>query len=485
MENVTQKIGRYRWTIVALLFFATTINYMDRQVIGYLKPLFSLPTGEGGLGWTNTDFALVTSCFTAFYALVTFFAGFIVDKIGTKLGLALSLIVWSLFGILNAFAGSLAAVHAVIRSLFGIGEAGNFPSSIKTIAEWFPKKERALATGIFNSGSNVGAMLASIIVPLIVYYTVDGQSILRTWFGGAIAGWQMAFIITGVIGLIWLIFWFWLYETPAKQKRLSKTEFNYINSDDYAANGDVIETNTDKVKWYKLLGYRQTWSFVIGKFMTDGIWWFLLFWLPDFMKQQFNMVGQSIMIPLFIVYGIAIVGSVSGGGFSMFFMNKGMEAYKARMTAMLIIAILPLALLLTPYFGNVSRFGGNAYILALIVVCIGAAAHQAWSANLFTTVSDMFPKKTVGSVTGIGGLAGGVGGVLVQIFAGRLTDHFKAVGEAAAAAQNLVGDAANMVVQGSVQSAYAIIFGFCGFAYLIAWIIMKVLVPKHSPITDL
>ncbi|NWJ51638.1 MAG: MFS transporter [Bacteroidetes bacterium] len=476
MENVNQKIGKYRWTIVALLFFATTINYMDRQVIGYLKPLFSLPVSDGGLGWSNTDFALVTSCFTAFYALITFFAGFIIDKIGTKLGLALSLIIWSLFGILNAFAGSLSAVHAAIRSLFGIGEAGNFPASIKTIAEWFPKKERALATGIFNSGSNVGAMIASIVVPLIAY---------KVWFDGAIAGWQMAYIITGAVGLLWLIFWFWLYESPAKQKRLKKSEFDYIHSDNYAANGDAIEVNTTKVKWHKLLTYRQTWSFVIGKFLTDGIWWFLLFWLPDFMKQQFNMVGHAIMIPLFTVYGIAIIGSISGGGFPMFFMNRGMEAYKARLTAMLIIAILPLSLLLTPYFGNVSHFGKNAYILALIVICIGAAAHQAWSANLFTTVSDMFPKKTVGSVTGIGGLAGGVGGVLVQVFAGRLTDHFKAIGEASAAAKNLVGDAAMMVVQSSVQEAYAIIFGFCGFAYLIAWVIIKVLVPKHKPITDL
>ncbi|MDP4289668.1 MAG: MFS transporter [Bacteroidota bacterium] len=483
MEHVNQKIGKYRWTIVALLFFATTINYMDRQVIGYLKPLFSLPASQGGLGWSNTDFSLVTSCFTAFYAIVTFFAGFIIDKIGTKLGLALSLIIWSLFGILNAFAGSLAAVHAAVRSLFGIGEAGNFPASIKTIAEWFPKKERALATGIFNSGSNVGAMISSLVVPFIVYYSVGGKETLRIWFGGAIAGWQMAFIITGVVGLIWLVFWFFLYAAPSKHKRLSKAELAYINSDeDENGNGDV---NHSKVKWHKLLGYRQTWAFFVGKFMTDGVWWFLLFWLPDFMKQQFNMVGHEIMLPLFIVYGVAIVGSVSGGGLSMLFITRGMEAYKARMTAMLMIGVLPLALLLTPYFGNVQHFGSNAYILALIVICIGAAAHQAWSANIFTTVSDMFPKKTVGSVTGIGGLAGGIGGVLVQLFAGHLTDYYKAIGEHAAAAQNLVGDAATMVVQGKVQSAYAIIFAFCGFAYLTAWIIMKLLVPKHSPITDL
>jgi len=471
------KIGKYRWTIVALLFFATTINYMDRQVIGYLKPLFSSPVEKGGLGWSNTDFALVTSWFTACYAGITFLAGFFIDKIGTKLGLALSLIVWSVFGILNAFAGSLAVVHACIRSLFGIGEAGNFPASIKTVAEWFPKKERSLATGIFNAGSNVGAMIASLAVPSIAY---------AVWFNGAIKGWQMAFIITGAVGFLWLFFWFLLYDSPSKQKRLSKAEFDYIHSDDVLVKNDVTEEDkAAKVPWQKLLKYRQTWAFFIGKFMTDGIWWFLLFWLPDFMKQQFNMEGHAIRIPLFIVYGIAIVGSVSGGGFPIFFMNKGMEAYKARTTAMLIIATLPVCLLATPYFGNVARFGDNAYILALLVICIGAAAHQAWSANLFTTVSDMFPKKAVGSVTGIGGLAGGIGGVLVQQFAGRLTQHYQDIGKAAAEAQNLLGDAAQALIQSHVQTAYGIMFGLCAFSYLIAWIVMKALVPRFMPITDL
>jgi ACS family hexuronate transporter-like MFS transporter len=476
MTETNKLIGKYRWTICALLFFATTINYMDRQVIGYLKPLFSKPITEGGLDWSNTDFALVTSLFTAFYALMTFFAGFIIDKIGTKLGLAYSLIIWSIFGILNAFAGSTAIVHAAIRSLFGIGEAGNFPASIKTVANWFPKKERALATGIFNSGANVGAMIASLLVPAIAY---------GVWFDGAIKGWQMAFIITGAVGFIWLIFWFWLYESPSKQKRLSKAEYDYIHSDDIIivnTDGDEIAT---KAPWHKLFAYKQTWAFIFGKFMTDGIWWFLLFWLPDFMKQQFNMEGHAIMIPLFIVYGVAIFGSVSGGGLPMLLMNKGMEPYKARMTAMLIIAILPLALILTPYFGNVQHFGDNAYILALIMICIGAAAHQAWSANLFTTVSDMFPKKSVGSITGIGGLAGGIGGVLVQQLAGRITDHYKNIGEVTVVANNLVGDVAETMIQSHVQTAYAIMFGVCSLAYLIAWVVMKILVPKHKPITDL
>jgi ACS family hexuronate transporter-like MFS transporter len=475
-NEVTQKVGNYRWVIVGLLLFATTINYMDRQVIGYLKPLFSRPLAEGGLAWTNTDFSLVTSWFVGFYAVMTFFAGFVIDKIGTKLGLALSLIIWSFFGILNAFAGSLAVVHAIIRSLFGIGEAGNFPASNKTIAEWFPKKERALAIGIFNSGSNIGAMIASLAVPAIAY---------AVWFNGAIQGWQMAFIITGAVGLVWLFFWYWLYDTPLKQKRLSKAEYDYIHSDDVVAVHTEEDEIATKTPWYRLLFYRQTWAFFFGKFMTDGIWWFLLFWLPDFMKQQFNMEGHAVMIPLFVVYGVAIAGSVLGGGFPMFFINKGMEAYKARLLAMLIIAVLPLVLVLTPYFGNVQRFGANAYILALIVICIGAAAHQAWSANLFTTVSDMFPKKSVGSVTGIGGLAGGIGGVLIQQFAGRLTDHFKAIGDAAVAAQHLVGNAAEALVQSHVQTAYGIMFGLCASAYLFAWLVIKLLVPRYRPITDL
>ena len=448
-----EQIGKYRWTIVALLFFSTTINYLDRQVIGYLKPLFSKPVSEGGLGWTGSDFAFVTSWFTACYAGVTILAGWVIDKIGTKLGLALSLIIWSIFGMANALCGGLVINHAIVRSLFGIGEAGNFPASIKTVAEWFPKKERALATGVFNSGANIGAMIASLTVPLIAY---------QVWFNGAIQGWQMAYILTGAIGLFWLIFWFWIYTTPSESKKLSKAEYDYIHADDIAVDQSIPVT---KVPWGQLFKYRQTWAFFFGKFLTDGVWWFLLFWLPDYMKKQFHMEGHAIMLPLFSVYGVAILGSVSGGSFPIFFINKGMEAYKARMTAMLCIAILPLALLSTQYFGNTSIFGENAYIFALVVICIGAAAHQAWSANIFTTVSDMFPKKAVASVTGIGAAAGGLGGVIVQQLAGRLSDYYDKLH--------------------NIQMAYSIMFIICALAYLTAWSIMKAFVPRFSPITDL
>ncbi|RXK87247.1 MFS transporter [Filimonas effusa] len=445
------KIGKYRWVIATLLLFSTTINYMDRQVISYLKEFFSTPIEQGGFGWTNTDFSLVTSFFTAFYAGVTILAGYVIDKIGTKIGLALSLIIWSVFGILNAFVGGTVIAHTFVRSLFGIGEAGNFPASIKTVAEWFPKRERALATGLFNSGSNIGAMIASLFVPWCLI------------FFGPQLGWKMAFILTGAIGFVWLIFWFSIYEVPSKHKKLTKEELDYINSDDIAvhvAPSEDVAVNETKISWGKLFSYRQTWAFFVGKFMTDGIWWFLLFWLPDYLKKQFGMTTSEVMLPTFIVYGIAIFGSIFGGRVPMFFMNKGWEAYKARMTAMLIIALFPIVLLLTQYFGDKEVFGSYASFLAVAVICIGAAAHQAWSANLFTTVSDLFPKKAVGSITGIGGLAGGVGGVVVQILAGRLTDFYI----------------------DTPQIAYMIMFCVCALSYVIAWVIMKALVPQFKPV---
>ena len=531
---------RYRWIICGLLFFSTTFNYLDRQVISYLKEFFCTPTTAGGFGWTNSDYANVTAVFTAFYATMTILAGVIIDKIGTKIGLALSLTVWSLFGIANAFVGSLTAAHMVIRSLFGIGEAGNFPASIKTVAEWFPKSERALATGIFNSGSNVGAMIAALFVPWCLIHFGDEH------------GWKMAFILTGAVGFFWLIFWFWLYNPPGKEKRLSKAEYDYINADQeetkeqvagddrsgkkfsltlfsfsgrmslagciglhvmilflglfiyfistmfpsldrtvaialYGTTGaiallaslsaltrrwhDILAIRETAAGSYSrqdaprtgVLGYRQTWAFFFGKFMTDGIWWFYLFWLPDYLKKQFGMTKHEVMIPTFIVYGVAIVGSIYGGSIPLTLMKRGMPTYQARMTAMFLIALCPLSVLTTQYFANVSHFGHLASIFAIAIICIGAAAHQAWSANLFTTVSDMFPKKSVGSVTGIGAMAGGLGGVIILKLSGTLTDTFKE----------------------NPQHAYFIMFVICALSYLTAWGIMKILVPRHQPITDL
>ena len=397
------------------------------------------------------DYSNLTAFFTGCYAGITIVSGWVIDRIGTKLGLALSLVVWSVFGMLNAFAGRMVAMHILIRSAFGIGEGGNFPASIKTVAEWFPKRERALATSIFNSGTNVGAMIASLFVPwCLVHY-------------GYARGWKMAFILTGAVGFIWLIFWFWLYDTPASQKRLSAEEYEHILSDNDTESPEDKTVYTAKIPWWKLLRYRQTWAFFWGKFLTDGVWWFYLFWLPDYFRKQFGMTTEQVRLPTFLVYGVSIVGSIYGGIIPLKFIRKGMSVYRARMRAMLIISVFPLSVLSTQYFGNVAHFGQMAAVLACGTICIAAAAHQAWSANLFTTVSDMFPKKSVGTVTGIGAMAGGVGGVLVQKVCGFLTDAYVA----------------------TPQVAYGFMFLTCAVSYLVAWVVIKYLVPRHTVITDL
>jgi len=506
-QSTAEKMTSYRWTIVGLLLFATTVNYMDRNVIGYLKDYFC---STKGFGWSATDFSILTSVFTAFYAGFTLIAGFLIDKIGTKIGLAASLITWSVAGIASAFMGKGLFAHIAARGVFGAGESGNFPASIKTVAEWFPKKERALATGIFNSGSNVGAMICALIIPVILaaWNPNDGN----TLFLGIFHGWQMAFIITGLIGFLWLYFWNKLYSSPkdmlAKGK-INQSEYDYIHSGDEVE--VVSEVVKEKVPWYKMLTYKQTWSFVVGKFMTDGIWWFLLFWLPTYVKQQFCVgmdpieTKHTVMISTFIVYGIAIIGSVYGGSIPMSFMNKGWQTYKARMTALLLIAFVPVLLISTQYVASVWGI-----VAAIAIISVGAAAHQAWSANLFTTVSDMFPKKSVGSVTGIGAAAGGLGGVLMQLLAGGLEDHFRIKGIMEASKAGLIKatesisletvkmdnlkevlidpntlDQARLFISSNVSISYGIMFSVCAFSYLIAWAVMKLLVPKHTPITDL
>jgi ACS family hexuronate transporter-like MFS transporter len=447
-------MGKYRWVIAALLLFATTINYVDRQVISYLKIFLCKPVAEGGYGWSNSDYGTVTGFFTLFYAGTTIFAGLIIDKIGTKLGLALSLITWSIFGILNAFAGASVAINTIVRSLFAVGEAGNFPASIKTVAEWFPKKERALATGLFNSGSSIGTMVAALFVPWCLLYF------------GLIQGAKMSYILTGAFGFIWLIFWFLLYDTPAKHKKLTKEEFDYIHSDDvvavHAAASEDIAVEEPKVKWSKLFRFPQTWAFFIGKFLTDGVWYFLLFWLPDYLHKQFGMSTEELKWPTFIIYGISILGNLFGGSLPLYFINKfKMVVYKARMRAMLIIALAPISLLSIQYLSSHKEtFGDYASTWVICILCIGAAAHQAWSSNLFTTVSDFFPKKAIASVIGIGSLGGGVGGFLVQKAVGKLTDHY--------------ADAPHI--------AYTFVFAFCAFAYIVAWISIKLLTRKQEVI---
>jgi ACS family hexuronate transporter-like MFS transporter len=501
----------YRWTIVGLLLFSTTVNYMDRNVIGYLKDYFC---SSNGFGWSASDYSILTSVFTGFYAGFTLFAGFIIDKVGTKLGLAASLIIWSVAGALSAFMGKTVVGQVIARAIFGAGESGNFPASNKTIAEWFPKKERALAVGIFNSGSNLGAMICALMIPLILaaWNPDEGNGL----FLGMFHGWQMAFIITGLVGFIWLLFWGKLYFTPKQllaKGKMNQREYDYIHSDDEAAPAAESAAPVAKVPWYQMLTYKQTWSFVFGKFMTDGIWWFLLFWLPTYIKQQFCEgmspidTKHTVMYSTFVVYGIAILGSVYGGSIPMSFMNRGWQTYKARMTALLIIAFFPLLLLGTQFAAS---FG---LVAAVTIISIGGAAHQAWSANLFTTVSDMFPKKAVGSVTGIGAAAGGLGGVFVQLLAGGMEDKFRIHGVMEAINAGLIKatnalpvenikidnlkdvlvDPNNMamleqakhLISSNVSVAYGIMFSVCSLAYLIAWSVMKWLVPQHKPITDL
>ncbi|HEY0677529.1 MAG TPA: MFS transporter [Chitinophagaceae bacterium] len=429
-----QAIGKYRWTICALVFFATTINYLDRQVISLVKEDL-----DREFGWTKTDYANITVAFQLAYAVAMFGVGRLIDKLGTKMGYALSLILWSIAAIGHALIKTTTGFF-VARAALGVTESGNFPAAIKTTAEWFPKKERALATGIFNSGANIGAIIAPLTVPFIAQ-ALD---------------WRWAFVITGAIGLLWLIFWFWLYEIPAKQKRLGKAEYDYIHSDvDEAKEPDEL-ADKGKAPWSKLLTFKQTWAFAIGKFLTDGIWWFYLFWLPDFLNEQYGLTSTQISLPIALVYTIAAVGSVFGGWLPFSFIRKGMPVFKARKTSMLIYAVCVLPVVLAQLTGGYNMW------YAIIIIGFAAAAHQAWSANIFTTVSDMFPKRAVGSVTGIGGMAGGLGGIIISKSAGYLFDHYKSLGE--------------------IETGYLIMFIICGLSYLIAWLIMHMLVPRMKPV---
>jgi len=440
--NQNRAIGNYRWTICALVFFATTINYLDRQVISLLKPYLE---ADGLFGNDparyESVYADIVICFQIAYASGMLLVGGIIDKFGTKIGYALSLLGWSLAAIGHAFAKGPFG-FGVARAALGIPEAGNFPAAIKTIAEWFPKKERALATGIFNSGTNIGAIIAPMVVPLIAITL----------------GWQWAFIITGAFGLIWLIFWKVMYDTPNKKLakgQLKQAEYYYILSDKEettAEDGSELK----KISWFKLLTFRQTWAFFLGKLLTDPVWWFFLFWLPAFLKEQYHLTGTQVSFPIALVYTMTTFGSIFGGWLPKRFMEKGMDANKARKKAMFIYALFPLLVLSAQYLGTFNMW------YAVIIIGIAASAHQAWSANIFTTVSDMFPKRAIASVTGIGGMAGAVGGIMIAMIAGLLFDHFKAAGD--------------------IRVGYGIMFMICSIAYIIAWFVMHLLVPKFKKI---
>ncbi len=462
-NSVNKQLGRHRWTICGLVFAATTINYLDRNVLGLLKPILS---AAGVFGADKADqelnYANVVICFQIAYALGMLAGGKLIDKVGTKSGYAWSLIGWSIAAIGHAF-GHHTWSFGFWRAALGVTEAGNFPAANKTIAEWFPKKERAFATGLYNSGANVGAIVAPLCVPQIA----------------KAMGWEWAFILTGAVGFTWLAFWYALYASPAaklQSGKLSQSEYSYIHSDIDEQEAEKTETGQSKVSWFKLLTFRQTWAFVVGKFMTDPVWWFFLFWLPaflagenarkvkEFMAVNPGFTGAEATIPgviswplaVAVVYTVSTFGSIFGGWLPKKFINGGMDANKARKLAMFLFALFPLTVLVA------SRLGAINTWYAVATIAIACAAHQAWSANIFTTVSDMFPKKVIASVTGIGGMAGAVGGIVVARAAGLLFKHYQKLDK--------------------IEVGYGIMFVICGVAYITAWTIMHLLVPKFKKI---
>ncbi len=482
----------WRWWLCSLLFVATTINYLDRQVLSltweeFIKPEFH---------WTDADYGTITGLFSIFYAIACLFAGKIVDWMGTKKGYLIAIGVWSAGACLHAACGwatmhiegfdSLASMQAVeigsnaalaiattsvylfllCRGILAIGEAGNFPAAIKVTAEYFPKKDRAFATSLFNAGASVGALAAPLCIPPLAKHF----------------GWEMSFIIIGALGFVWMFFWAFMYDKPEKSKHVNDAELAYINQDEANTNADKAEkdivketttnatgsTNDKAISFWKCFTFKQTWSFIAGKFFTDGVWWFFLFWAPSYFQNQFGYKASSGMgqALIFTLYAIVTVISIFGGYLPKIFVEKrGMEPYSGRMRSMLIFAFFPLVALLAQSLGQFSAWW------PAILIGLAGAGHQAWSANLFSTIGDMFPKSTIATITGIGAMAGGVGSLIIQKSAGNLFTF----------AEN-AGEAFRFLGFTGKPAAYFIMFCFCGIAYLIAWTIMKSLVPKHKAI---
>ena len=405
--------GRVRWTVCAMLFAATSINYMDRQVIAILKP-----TLEHSIGLTEIQYGYIVDGFQIAYAVGLVAGGRLMDKLGTRIGYLLVMAFWSLAAMGHALA-STAMGFGIARFLLGLGESGNFPAAIKTVAEWFPKKERSFATGLFNSGANVGSILAPLIVPWVT---------IRY-------GWHMAFIATGAIGVLWMIWWFRSYRRPSEHPRIKDRELRHIYQ-------DAAEEVGPPIPWRRLLRYRQTWAFAIAKFLTDPIWYFYLFWLPSYFSSKFHLDLSHLGLPLIIVYNISAIGSIGGGWLPSPFQRLGLSTTHARLAAMLLCAILVL-----PIY-TVS--GASSVWTAIALISVAAGAHQGWSANLFTTASDMFPRTAVGSVVGIGGMAGAAGSAIFAFFAGHSLQ---------------------------LTHSYASLFAISATAYLAALVLLHLLAP--------
>lgn len=478
MNTGKTKMTNYRWTICLMLFFATTINYLDRQVLSltwdeFIKPEFH---------WDENHYGTITSMFSFIYAVCMLFAGRFIDWMGSKKGFLWAIGVWSVGACLHAICGLITEAHvglhsaaelaaatgdvAVViatfsmycfllaRCILALGEAGNFPAAIKVTAEYFPKKDRAYATSIFNAGASIGALIAPLSIPLLA----------KCW------GWEMAFIVIGALGFIWMGFWIFIYDAPAKSKHVNEAELTYIEQD--RNEEGILDTgkaeDEKKIPFWKCFSYKQTWAFAVGKFMTDGVWWFFLFWTPSYLNTQFGIkTSEGLGIALiFTLYAITML-SVLGGKLPTIIMNRtGMNPYAARMRAMLIFAFFPLVVLFAQPLGTISPW------LPVITIGIGCAAHQSWSANIFSTIGDMFPKGAIASITGIGGMTGGISSMILQKSAGKLFVY---------------SDEVQLTFMGfeGKPAGYFIIFCICAFAYLIGWVIMKSLVPHYKPITDL
>ena len=476
----TTKMSNFRWVICALLFLATTVNYMDRQVLSLTWKDFISPEFH----WNDSDYGTITGWFSIFYAVANLFAGKFVDWMGTKKGYLIAIFVWSTGAVMHAGCGwvamqiegyhSLEALRMVkvgsdaafaiatvsvwlflsCRFILAVGEAGNFPAAIKVTAEFFPKKDRAFATSIFNSGASVGALAAPATIPLLA----------RAW------GWEMAFVIIGVLGFVWMGLWIWLYDKPNVNKHVNQAEINYIDQDNDLCDVQDKKPVTEEkpIGFMKCFTYRQTWSFIVGKFMTDGVWWFFLFWAPAYFSDQYGYTSDSVMAIalIFTLYAICTILSIGGGYLPTYFVDKrGMNPYVGRMRAMLIFACFPVLGLLAQPMGAYSPWWP-----AIIIGLLGAG-HQAWSANLYSTIGDMFPKSTIATITGIGAMAGGIGSFLINKGSGVLFTYAEEQGS-------------NFSVFGfdGKPAGYMIIFSICAVAYLIGWIMMKILVPKYKPI---
>lgn len=487
MNTQKKLMTNWRWWMVVLMFLATTINYMDRQVLSLTWKDFIAPEFH----WTDDDYGTITALFSIIYAVCMLFAGKFVDWIGTKKGYLWAIGIWSVGACLHAVCGwmtckiegfaDVAAMQAIetgsaaalaiastsvwlfvaARAVLAIGESGNFPAAIKTTAEYFPKKDRAFATSIFNAGASIGALIAPATIPLLA------QFFRERGIGG---GWEMAFVIIGALGFIWMGFWVFMYDKPEKSRHVNAAELAYIHQDDEseACHKEKASSKEESVSLWKCFKYRQTWAFITGKFLTDGVWWFFLFWAPAYFSDQFGYYSytkEGILL-ITVLYAIVTVISIYGGYLPKLFVDrKGMNPYSGRMLAMLIFAFFPLAALFA------QPLGAHSAWWPAVLIGLAGAGHQAWSANLFSTIGDMFPKKAVATITGIGGMAGGIGAFIVQKTAGIL---FTKTGE--------MGAVFTFLGFEGKQGGYFIMFCCCGVAYILAWTIMKLLVPKYKPV---